>query len=136
MKLEHYLAPYLPYALKMYGNKEVQTLEGLGDGIVKMKDFGLFTPIHGVKPILRPLSDLTKEIEHNGEKFVPFKKLGWRYMEEELGSLIYCEYGESPKAVVNVIDYLDDYFSLLSWHFDVFWLIEKGEAIDINTLEL
>jgi predicted nucleic acid-binding protein len=27
------------------------------------------------KPILRPLSDLTKEIEVNGEKFVPLEKL-------------------------------------------------------------
>lgn len=31
--------------------------------------------IVGVKPILRNLSDLTKEIEHKGEKFVPIVKL-------------------------------------------------------------
>lgn len=28
-----------------------------------------------IKPLLRPLSDLTKEIEHNGEKFVPIQEL-------------------------------------------------------------
>lgn len=29
----------------------------------------------GIKPILRDLSDLTKEIEHDGEKFVPIERL-------------------------------------------------------------
>jgi hypothetical protein len=29
--------------------------------------------IEKIKPILRPLSDLTKEIEVNGEKFIPIE---------------------------------------------------------------
>ena len=31
--------------------------------------------LYECKPILRPLSDLTKEIEHNGQKFVPIYEL-------------------------------------------------------------
>lgn len=31
--------------------------------------------LNDIKPLLRPLSDLTKEIEHNGEKFVPILEL-------------------------------------------------------------
>ena len=126
------IAGYLPYNLKMSNGG---FLEGIGEGIIKTSDFGLFYPIHNLKPILHPLSDLTKEIEVNGEKFVPFKKLGWEWMDGEQGSRIYCEYGESPKAVINVIDYLDDLQKLYQWHFDIHNLIERGLAIDINTLE-
>jgi hypothetical protein len=32
-------------------------------------------PFKGIKPILRPLSQLTETIEHNGEKFVPMVEL-------------------------------------------------------------
>jgi len=78
-----------------------------------------------LKPIFRPLSDLTKEIEHNGVKFIPAQKLGesgfvfpghtWVHMVLEL-----------PYWVIE---------KLIEWHFDVFGLIEKGLAIDINTIE-
>jgi hypothetical protein len=93
-----------------------------------------FDEIDEVDIVLRPLSDLTKEIEVNGEKFVPYKKLGWEYCNgnTEFGQLIYCEYGESPKTAVNVLEYLDDLEKLYEWHFDIHGLIEKGLAININ----
>ena len=80
------------------------------------------------KPILRPLSDLTKEIEVDGEKFVPAIELNWSNITTDILS--------KSINLTNKFNNLFafDYKKLLEWHFDVFGLIEKGLAIDINTL--
>lgn len=120
MKLEN-LAPYLPYRLKSYT---------LYDGNVLVRDITVNNVMAFVdgdinsRPILRPLSDLTKEIEHNGEKFVPVENLN-----PSLRSLKGFE-----TLIKNQIIMYEDAIKLFKWHFDVFGLIEKGEAIDINTL--
>ncbi|WP_284460655.1 hypothetical protein [Chryseobacterium sp.] len=73
---------YLPYALKIecYSNEEIEvggnyitTLAGINqNGITD--DLG--NDWHfGVRPVLYPLEYLTKEIEHDGERFVPMIKL-------------------------------------------------------------
>lgn len=72
----------------------------------------------GSKLILRPLSDLTKEIEVNGEKFVPRSK----FFGNPLDYII-------TKNSYEVVQ------QLISWHFDIFGLIDAGLAIDINTLK-
>ena len=71
------------------------------------------------KLILRPLSDLTKEIEHNGERFVPIVLLE-DYIDFQYG-YERIEYWKIQQ--------------LFEWKFDIFNLIEKGEAIDVNTLQ-
>jgi hypothetical protein len=76
------------------------------------------------------LSDLTKEIEHNGEKFVPIEFLS-QYpslkLEDECKSIM------SDNRWLNHCSYfLVSY--LFEWHFDVFGLIEDGLAIDLNTI--
>ena len=86
------------------------------------------------KPILRPLSDLTKEIEHRGEKFVPYKKLDWDKWDGEIGE--YISFGDSHAGVINPLNQLNQLQFLVSWHFDIANLISTGEAIDINTLEV
>ena len=77
--------------------------------------------------ILRPLSDLTKEIEHKGERFVPIEKL------RDMGFYI----GEDW-IIENFSNITNSAFEfvlkLIEWHFDIAGLIEKGEAIDVNTL--
>lgn len=82
--------------------------------------------LEDIQLILHPL-DLTKEIEHNGEKFVPLYEL---IKEDKAFTLDFIKcYGiEELKLSV--------YEKLLEWHFDIFGLIEKGLAIDINTLLL
>ena len=42
---------------------------------------------------------------------------------------------ESPSAYLNSRAPYGFVLNLLEWHFDVFGLIEKGLAIDINTLK-
>lgn len=100
----------------------------------------------GLKPILHPLSDLTKPIEHKGEKFVPILKLAL-YPAMELMGVGYekksyyagFKYGEDIIRFTIPSDANSmDFFTvqkLIEWHFDVADLISKNEAIDVNTLE-
>lgn len=140
LELKH-LAPYLPYGLKvgwnnifhemisLKSNERCQLVDNFTDEIYGIK------LVH-IKPILRPLSDLIKEIEHNGERFVPLEKL--EVEGANIGSNI-------VGIVISIVEdyewiYLQDVQNnitqkLFEWHFDVFNLIEKGLAIDINTLK-
>ncbi len=73
LKLEH-LAPYLPYGLKLWHESWECELTMNADGSGS-EDLSILDVEEYAKPILRPLSDLTKEIQHNGEKFVPIVEL-------------------------------------------------------------
>lgn len=139
LKVEE-LTPYLPFKLKCFvvndGKEQVGTLSAVYDNgecvfhdIVEAQQ-----GFESVKPLLRPLSYLTKEIEHNGEKFVPIRKL----LEANNFNLekMETEYINSfAKSMVEIQIAYDDAQLLLRWHFDIFGLIEKGLAIDINTLK-
>lgn len=83
-----------------------------------------------IKPILRPLSDLTKEIEHNGERFV----FSDRYLSNSKIKMLLDNSLCSFNNPLNDIDY-NSVKLLLEHHFDVFGLIEKGLAININSIE-
>jgi hypothetical protein len=79
--------------------------------------------IDNIKPILHPLSDLTKEIEVNGEKFVPYEKIKKMYPIDTFSST-----SNTAQWSYRIIQ------KLFEWHFDIFGLIEDDLAIDINTL--
>ena len=83
-----------------------------------------------IKPILLPMSSLYTEITHNGKTFIPWKELDWGSWNDEIGYIVAAEYGENPRVAINVLDFIDDYYKLLEWHFDVFGLIDKGLALD------
>jgi hypothetical protein len=136
LTLEH-LAPYLPYGLKMkvcdpFYKYEIMTLCDASG----LSNIGISTVIdepQDFKPILRPLSDLTKKIEDNGNKFVPIDYINQHYLKCTI---------DKDGIVNDGIDKYEILFlpyclikELLQLHFDVFGLIEKGLAIDINTLE-
>ena len=82
MKLEiKHLASYLPYGLKGFCTDDLQGVE-IMNGLQKISDSCIEVisdkePMDLVyfKPILFPLSSLTKEITINGESFVPVKNL-------------------------------------------------------------
>ena len=127
-ELKH-LAGYLLYGLKGITQKRIVKIQGfelgvelpliwgdINSGFTGRCDFGF-------KPILRPLSDLAKEIEVNGQKFIPNIKLDWNDGNNT------C-YSDILKWIS-----IADYFKLLEWHFDIYGLIEKSLAIDINTLK-
>lgn len=115
LELKH-LAPYLPYGLTGICTEEFTGIETVY-GISYYKgssDVYLITSfddldIEYFKPILRPLSDLTKK----------------EYKNSFYGNPLDYKIDELPYKV---------FIKLLELHFDVFGLIEKGLAIDINTL--
>ena len=131
LTIEH-LAPYLPYNL----NAEIKKKK-----YPYTKDRAILTGHHidiiylyDIKPILRPLSDLTKEIEHNGERFVPMHI----FFQENGGGYEKYEYFETHELFTYTqlkSLYFTDAQKLFEWHFDVFGLIDEGLATDINKLK-
>lgn len=148
LELEH-LAPYLPYELK------IKVENGIDNGIFELQPVMLTIQDHeGInkfnkwfiqyesKPLLRPLSDLTKEIEHNGDKFVPIIELYPFFDKQPSNVKMICnqelDYAESHyygggSLKVNTKYPLENRYDLIEklfeWHFDVFNLIENGLAI-------
>ena len=136
------LAPYLPF-----GIRGVSKDENLGIELVKgystygmNNNINLTTNIDDIDiecfmPILRPLSDLTNEIEHNGEKFIPMEYIMSMNSKSFKESLIKDRLTE---ALINDLKHNRLQYKycekLFEWHFDVFGLIPEGLAIDINTL--
>lgn len=162
LTLEH-LAPYLPYMVNVIFEYKpsfkcdpnyfkTENLHPSNISIIGKKTYSVVSS----KPILRPLSDLTKEIEHNGVKFVPIVELlkikHKKWYDENVGSSYSdIEFESVPNyakacfsfQALNSIEVwyksleLEPYWiiqKLLSWHIDVFNLIPQNLAIDINTL--
>jgi len=156
LELKH-LSAYLPYGLKVRwaerpGNIKKET-------ILTPSDYNWLTHKGYFKPILRPLSDLTKTIEINGEQLVPIDVLseisglqGGANRDLSKWESRCFEYDDENKSFKTTFydsglahDYatkddrhvdnqLELFQKLYEWHFDVFNLIEQGLAIDINTL--
>ena len=116
MKLElKHLAPYLPYELKILNGKEYDIVNGIDNKTVISLFRGHlenFTTIENVKPILRPLSDLTEEHANNCN--YSYRDFKWEIINKNVSVNIWND--------------------LLSNHYDVFGLIDAGLSIDINTI--
>lgn len=145
MKLELiHLAPYLPYRLNLWvgidGSEYKTTFTGFQNFMGKLhvetndnSGYQLHTfnsEIEGefIKPILRPLSDITdKEIRYlyfivigtDNDMYGTIDEFIDYFNETEPYHLPYCVFRQ-----------------LLEWHIDVFGLIDKELAIDKNTLTL
>ena len=105
-----HLAPYLPFGLKFLHHLEIYSLDGLYvNGDAFDADSGEI-PFEHCKPILRPLSDFN---------------YSWGYPNKEM-------FYEDVKNKTITVKLLEE---LLEDHIDVFGLIEKGLAIDINELK-
>ena len=124
MKLElKHLTPYLPYGLQCeYKGRlyDYEVVNHIAQYIrIYLPDRTYFYLIQtnekeflDVKPILRPLSDLTE---------AQINSLLDGDMLQYTSDLRLLRYGDIEK--------------LFEWHFDVFGLIDKGLALDINNLE-
>ena len=137
MTKQEFLAMSLPTGLIGITQNRIVIINGINyekqlpviwDSINKEKSSFSGVCGFGIMPILHPLSDLTKPIEHKGEKFVPSVKLNetitghtWNYFAINTENVLLMNF----EIVLNLIE----------WHFDLADLISKGEAIDINTLE-
>lgn len=137
LELKH-LAGYLPYGINTNMGKLLGFVDIIQPCCAFKDDFGSsHIPVKFIKPILRPLSDLTKEIEVGGEKFVPIdwinenSPISKYYVKEIVGELfLLADHGIG----YNVLSPLNPLYKLYEWHFDIHNLIPAGLAIDINTL--
>ena len=87
MNKNEFMAMSLPYGLKVLrpDNSTILEIQGVYLNNIIFTDRRIGNTKKS-KPILRPLSDLTKEIKHDGEKFVPIVKLA-SYPEMKLDIL-------------------------------------------------
>lgn len=156
MKLElKHLAPYLPYGLT-WTLQEINefTMTGITketlytkEGTVLNWSFNINSESpQALFPLLRPLSDLAKEIEIDGVPIIPFDEIyigAERYNVNTLRYSMYVEYWMMGERFVDHIYKIKNFDNcpyriiekLFEWHFDIYGLIEKGLAIDINTLK-
>jgi hypothetical protein len=126
------LAPYLPYGLKGGFRNRIEILKSCTNGFINREIL-----YEDYKPILRPLSDLTKEIEHKGERFVPIDVLSdWTTIQiNDDDSIMEAGFDGEMHEIDSPLEMAYcQVENLLKWHFDVFGLIESGLAIDINEL--
>ena len=135
MKLElKHLASYLPYGLNIKDVKHGSVFEALHFITTPHQDFSLFKGnldqlINDkyLKPILFPLSSLTKEITVNGETFVPYDKIKEIYPNTPQ----FTDYIKGWMLYYGVMDSKCEYVCILKlfeWKIDVFGLIEAGLA--------
>ena len=148
LTIEH-LAPYLPYGLKIWSyelNKEIELYcLSKANEAVYINSTKFYYHVDKFKPILRPLSDLTKGIYHNEKKFIPIQKLkqnmlvDFEYKDKD--GIMSIKFPKGNVCIISICKEIADecpfgfYNKLIEWHFDVFGLIEKGLAININTIE-
>ncbi|WP_312698181.1 hypothetical protein [Sphingobacterium mizutaii] len=124
------LAPYLPYGLKVQitENKAITEVLSLDahryKGQIRIETALGSWGCSYFKPLLRRLSQLTEEIEHNGERFVPVDVLGWNSYENII-----------KKGICDSVGY-QYMIKLFEWHFDVFSLIDRGLALPIDGKEV
>lgn len=121
-----YLAPYLPHRLKFMVKANGQILEMTS---LNLRCVGIYK-LEDIKPIFRPFSDLTKEIEVNGKTFIPKNILDkthivhWSYININRVNSEMLK--DAPSWFVN---------KLIEWNFDVFGLIDLKIAESIHDVD-
>lgn len=124
LELKHYSA-YLPYNLNLFDTFSNKKFSRVLCGV--SLDYLISSDNQNIKPILRPLSDLTKEIQIL-ENYKTFYEHLYDSFSEDGFDFQYLE--TSPlKFPYEVVQ------KLLEWKFDIYGLIENNLAIDINTLK-
>ena len=124
LELKH-LTPYLPYKLNakfMHPTKEHQKVGVLSsvyncnDDVKLSINYGDDEHIWMFKPILKPLSDLSK------------KEYLEIFVQKDIDDIL------EAKRVDESLDVVEFYLvqKLISLHFDVFSLLDKGLALSVN----
>ena len=137
MKLEiKHLSSYLPYGLNIKDVKHGSVFEALHFITTPHQDFSLFKGnldqlINDkyLKPILFPLSSLTKEITVNGETFVPIYKI-YEFEQWDTDGLEEIINDGTIEGIYSDLDLItySQTERLFEWKIDVFGLIEAGLA--------
>lgn len=126
LELKH-LSGYLPYGLKVLSRETIFEMDIYsnmrGEGIEKRDIQSVLSS--NMKPILRPLSDLDIH-KLRSDKNYPDLEVS----QGSIDKLFKIEIGNDLQCFdISIFEYLYEN------HFDIYGLIEKGLAIDINTLK-
>ncbi|MFE2860957.1 hypothetical protein [Sphingobacterium multivorum] len=138
------LAPYLPYGVQIIDNNKLETIIGIVNNKVFIEDCHRngYAQIEDVKPILRPLSDLSSYNERFEESWISrlnkecieVSNAGGIWLDSDLDFDLMYDRCEPP--VYLRIEYTSKCRDwLVKNHFDVFGLIEKGLSVDINQID-
>ena len=141
-----HLAAYLPYGLVLYGASDLWEIDILGKENICIKNavhkqiISLEDLKCNYSAILRPLSMLDKEIEVNGERFIP---IDWFEIGDDCNNSV--DYGQGNIKLIGLLkdmakhkfiqlEYLNYGVvnKLCEWHFDIFGLIDAGLAIEME----
>ena len=151
LTLEH-LSAYLPYGLmgqlKSYPNGTYVTLDTYLSNSERKWTIGMFVE-SSVLPILYPLSSLTETIWYEGKEISPIDFIKDWYNEKYATEIDDLEYyalenefalfgavHETLQSEAEIIAMPYQAYQLLfKMKIDVFSLIEKGLAVDVNALE-
>ena len=130
------LANYLPFGLQLIeiGDTQPSKLKGLSLDVLNRPFCEVDNPLYEVeqiihisevKPILRPMSDISKEeLSKTWENHVDYLTTGRPGLIKKLGM----------KNYIDGIPY-SHFKYLMKYRFDLFGLIENGLAIDANEVE-
>jgi len=141
LEIQH-ICGYLPHGLKVIHNEwgEILTMDcsGSSSNSLSIEDVAEYA-----KPLLRPLSDLTQQITHKGETFVPMDiliKLSYKSLEiyQYIDAKYNIEFNIETEDYSQNLDLFDGvliFKKLEEWLFDVNKLIDAGLAINVNTLK-
>lgn len=158
LELKH-ITPYLPYGLQILrpdGNTVLNVVGLSINGIVTvMEDCQeRYCSMSGIRPMLRPMSDVYKPLDGGSAPIVELAKLGAKifgldfsvchinkyeftvFSNEgyEFGFTGLGFYLLNNKEDNADISQLELFNYLFEHHFDVFGLIDKGLAVDVNEI--
>ncbi len=140
LTIEH-LAPYLPYSLKviMEGKKtNVAWMSTKNIAVIRPDGVGEYKKIPwkrahlNIKPILRPLSDLSKK----KFKDIVFPVEDFTEEDREENRSLCVSMIQIQSKTNQSVTYYDTVQKLIKLHFDINGLIEKGLALDINKVNI
>lgn len=131
LELKH-IAPYLPYGLKCQTLDRGKTVISELNAAYSDNSYTFMNIVESekgfddIKPILKSMNNLNNTYINELAKYIV--SIDEKYTIE-LATILIKAYKPNPLGMPYIVIQ-----KLLEWHFDVFGLIEKGLAIDINTL--
>ena len=126
------ISPYLPYKALIYDSiNNIKNYDNCYEFKISNTHRVLNTMKSTEKIVLRPISDLDKEINHKGEILILLECLFLPCGEREILNQ-WCK--ENKCWLGQQVSYLI-YKQLFKYHFDVFGLIEKGLAVSYHDFE-
>lgn len=101
----HDFSKYLSYGLQVQHNGKNYPLYGIyNTGVFRLdnKAHNLISDMYEAKPYLRPISQLAKEITHNGQTFIPIVELAKLAEIDEADLYEYQWFTNGRKVLVDV----------------------------------